>query len=65
MLKLSKLNLFSKCMFKSCFHENVNTNVDWEIFWHSVYHAYVLNVIIFYFNDIYTNYFMESLNTMI
>jgi len=32
MLKLSKINLFSKFMFKSFFHENVNTNVDKEIF---------------------------------
>jgi len=47
------------------FYENVNTNVIKEIFWHSLYHAYVLNVIIFYLNDIYTNYVMESLNSMI
>jgi len=32
---------------------------------HSLYHAYALKVIIFYFSDIYTNYVMESLNNMI
>jgi len=32
----------------------------------SLYHAYVLKLIIFfYFNDIYTNYVMESLNIFI
>jgi len=36
--------------------------VDKKIFRHLLYHAYVLNLIIFYFHDIYTNYVMESLN---
>ena len=32
-----------------------------KIFRLSLYHAYVLKLIIFYFNDIYTDYVMESL----
>ena len=59
MLKLWKLNLFSKSFIFMKM---------WTQMWlrrflgiHYIMHAYVLKLIIFYFNDIYTNYVMESL----
>jgi len=59
--KIMKIKFVFEVYVKSFFHENVNTNVDEKIFRHSLYHAYVLKLIIFYFNDIYTNYVMDTM----
>jgi len=64
MLKLSKLNLFSKCMFKknlllSWTCEQKCGLGDFLTFIISCI-CNVLKVIMFYFNDIYTKYVMDS-----